>query len=167
MELITYIIFIFIILLLVYNFYQNYFILNKIKDSKTNNALNVNNDLLVPCVYDISSLTNMTDASSKCCLLGGVKTGDRIFTVGSHEYLISNSKTSFYIACQSACRDGFLNGNCINGNGQTDLDSCLIDTQPVNCKDTAKPIARKDTDLWYVKSYSIDSCPISKVCSEF
>jgi hypothetical protein len=152
---------------LIYNLYYNFFIYDKIKKAEEKNKNVTNDEQSLPvCVYDITSLADVSDSNTSCCTLAGIKTGDRIFNFDSHDYIISKSKTSYYEACISACEEGVLNGRCIDDAGEVAYNSCLLNTQPVNCVDTAKPIGKTGTDYWYVKSYSNQICPTHKNCSD-
>ena len=131
-----------------------------------NSSKNENNQS--PCVYDITKLEIIDNNNTKCCMVGGQPTGDRLmnFTQDglTKNFIISNQPTIFSVACRSACTDGLTSTGCLNGVGQEEYDSCILLTQPVGCKGTENPIARFGTEYWYIKSWDTSSCSITAPC---
>jgi len=160
-----------IIIFLIYIIYQNLklqdFYIYKNTGFIDKEGTQVNTDYNKLCNF---SLMTLPDISNNCCKVGNDFNGDRLQTYTDengfkHDFIISSNPYSYSIACANACIQGVINGKCVGGIGQTDYDTCINILKPKNCGGyDGVPIAKKDTDFWYAKSWNSSACSITSTC---
>jgi hypothetical protein len=152
-----------ILLVLMFITFQSHHLIKKIKIDNDKNSPIVQSKV---CDYDLLSLPVLSNSNTVCCK--SAEDGLRLFTLTeesvTHSFVISNEQTPYTQACSSACNNGLADGKCVDGDGQSNYDYCLLKTQPVGCKDIETPIAIKNGIPWYVKMYSSSSCSVTTPC---
>lgn len=118
------------------------------------------------CEFSLVNLQRLSD-NSQCCIQNGSQNGKILFREPTTSLLfqIQDVPTFYMNVCRGACDQGLTpNGTCVNGLGQSRLDSCVALLEPEDCIAPAKPIARRGNQFYYAAEFSSSGCEFTENC---
>ena len=116
-----------------------------------------------PCVKSTDELIDISKLP--CCCQNEFQTDRRY--ISTLNVVVAPSPTSYLDACAGFCDNADYNAStetCLTGSS-TNFTACINLTKPVNCSDSAMPVAVDGVQPYYVHSATQDECPTSANCA--
>lgn len=115
-----------------------------------------------PCSIDYANAINIE--SRPCCILGTALTASKY--VSEIDMVVNPVDMPYLPVCQGYCPQGVkADGmSCINGEGQSSFDGCILISSPKNCQGLSMPVAYSGTTAYYPNSATDATCLQTAVC---